>query len=260
MSRKPSELETVSQFDKTTAQDDKTATKFNKTASRFGAFLIICYLCKLKHQSVMYATYIKKEVADLNGTGSTQACYKIKLSPMDFNHFVSLCQREGGWDESIIRGVIAHVSEKLALCMAEGFSVKIDGIGTFNASLGVRGDVLPDAFEEGETHRNSKTIEVKGVAYRADKDLIRNTSRKCTLVKGGESRLKKSKFSLEERVQKAHEFMKKNYFMRVPDYVRLTGLSRSKAGEELRRLERDPATGITSRGERSQKVYVLRNE
>ena len=79
-------------------------------------------------------------------------------------------------------------------------------------------------------------------------------------MKGGESRLKKSKFSLEERVQKAHEFMKENYFMRVPDYVRLTGLSRSKAGEELRRLERDPATGITSRGERSQKVYVLRNE
>lgn len=178
---------------------------------------------------------------------------------MDFNHFVSLCQREGGWDESIVRGVIAHVSEKLALCMAEGFSVKIDGIGTFNASLGVRGDMLPDAFEKGETSRNSKTIKVKGVAYRADKDLIRNTDKKCTLVKGGESRLRRSQFSLEERIQKACEFMEKNYFMRVPDYVRLTGLSRSKAGEELRRLERDPATGITSRGERSQKVYVLCN-
>ena len=206
----------------------------------------------------MYATYIKKEVADLNGTGSTQACYKLKLRPMDFDQFVSLCQREGGWDESIIRGVISHVSEKLALSMAEGFSVKIDGIGTFNASLGVRGDVLPDAFEEKEAHHNSKTIEVKGVAYRPDKDLIRNTNRKCTLVKGGESRLKKSQFSLEERIQKARDFMKKNYFMRVPDYVRLTGFSRSKAAEELRKLERDPNTGITSRGSRSQKVYVLR--
>lgn len=224
------------------------------------SLVLFSYLCSLKLYLVMYATYIKREVADLNGTGSTQACYKLKLTPMDFDHFVSLCQREGGWDESIIRGVIAHVSEKLALCMAEGFSVKIDGIGTFNASLGVRNDMLQDAFEEGETRRNSKTIEVKGVAYRADKDLIRNTDRKCTLVKGGESRLKKSKFSLEERIQKAQDFMEKNYFMRVPDYVRLTGLSRSKAGEELRRLEHDPSSGITSRGERSQKVYVLRNE
>ena len=229
----------------------------DKTASQFGAFLLSLQSQK---RLVMYATYIKKEVADLNGTGATQACYKIKLTPMDFDHFVGLCQREGGWDESIIRGVIAHVGEKLALCMAEGFSVKIDGIGVFNARLGVRGDVQQDAFEEGETHWNSKTIEVKGVAYRADKDLIRNTDRKCTLVKGGESRLKKSKFSLEERIQKAHEFMEKNYFMRVPDYVRLTGLSRSKASEELRRLERDPSTGITSRGERSQKIYILRNE
>ena len=36
--------------------------------------------------------------------------------------------------------------------------------------------------------------------------------------------------------------------------------SRSKAGEELRKLEHDPSTGITSRGERSQKVYVLRDK
>ena len=206
----------------------------------------------------MYATYIKKEVADLNGMGSTQACYKMKLRPMDFDQFVSLCHREGGWDESIIRGVMSHISEKLALCMAEGFSVKLESIGTFNASLGVRGDVLPDAFEEGETRRNAKTVEVKGVAFRADKDLIRNTNRNCTLVKGGESRLKKSKYTLEERIQLACDFMKKNHFMRVPDYVRLTGLSSSTAGDELRKLERDPASGITSRGSRSQKVYVLR--
>ena len=222
--------------------------------------LLFSYLCGLKLYLTMYATYIKREVADLNGTGSTQACYKLKLTPMDFDHFVSLCQREGGWDEGILRGVLSHVSEKLALCMAEGYSVKIDGIGTFNARLGVRDDMLPDAFEEGEKRRNSKTIQVKGVSYRADKDLIRNTDRKCMLVKGGESRIKKSQFTLEERIGKARDFMKKNYFMRVPDYVRLTGLSRSKAGEELRRLEHDPSSGITSRGERSQKVYVLRNE
>lgn len=206
----------------------------------------------------MYAKYIKREITDLNGTGRTQACYKMELTPMTFQQFVSLCHREGGMDESQILGALSLVSEKLALCMAEGFSVKLDGIGTFNAKLGVRGDMLPDAFEEGETNRNAKSIEVKGVSFRADKDLIRNTNRNCTLVKGGESRLKKSKYTLEERIQLACDFMKKNHLMRVPDYVRLTGLSSSTAGDELRKLERDPASGITSRGSRSQKVYVLR--
>lgn len=208
----------------------------------------------------MYAKYIKREVADLNGTGHTQACYKMELKPMTFQQFVSLCHREGRMDESMILGVLSLVSEKLALCMAEGFSVKLDGIGTFNAKLGVRDDVLPDAFEEGEPSHNAKSIMVNGVAYRADKTLIRNTDRKCTLVKGGVSRLKKSPFSPEERIEKARDFLKTHMFMRVPDYVQLTGLSRSTAAEELCKLARDPSTGIMSRGSRSQKVYVLRPE
>ena len=44
----------------------------------------------------------------------------------------------------------------------------------------------------------------------------------------------------------------------VPDYVRLTGLSRTTAAEELRKLAHDSSTGITSQGNRSQKVYILR--
>lgn len=208
----------------------------------------------------MYAKYIKREVADLNGTGHTQACYKMELKPMTFQQFVSLCHREGGMDESMILGVLSLVSEKLALCMAEGFSVKLDGIGTFNAKLGVRDDMLPDAFEEGEPSHNAKSIMVNGVSYRADKNLIRNTDRKCVLVKGGVSRLKKSPFSPEERIEKARNFLKTHMFMRVPDYVQLTGLSRSTAAEELCKLDRDPSSGIMSRGSRSQKVYVLRPE
>ena len=196
----------------------------------------------------------------MNGTGHTQACYKMELKPMTFQQFVSQCHREGRMDESTILGVLSLVSEKLALCMAEGFSVKLDGIGTFNAKLGVRDDMLPDAFEEGEPSHNAKSIMVNGVSYRADKNLIRNTDRKCTLVRGGVSRLKKSPFSPEERIEKTRDFLKTHMFMRVPDYVQLTGLSRSTAAEELCKLARDPSSGIMSRGSRSQKVYVLRPE
>ena len=60
-------------------------------------------------------------------------------------------------------------------------------------------------------------------------------------------------------MEKAYrEFLEKNTLMRVPDYVRLTGLSRTTATQELRRLALDPASGITSKGIRSQKFYVLR--
>ena len=91
---------------------------------------------------------------------------------------------------------------------------------------------------------------------RADKDLIRKARSKCTLERGGVSRIKKSKLTLEERIEKARDFLQKNMFMRVPDYVRLTGLSRTAASMELRNLALNPSSGITSRGQRSQKYYV----
>jgi predicted histone-like DNA-binding protein len=206
----------------------------------------------------MYAKYIKQEISDLNGTGRTQAYYKMELHPMNYQQFVDLCAREGRMEESQILGILSLVKEKLALCMAEGYSVKLDGIGTFHAKLGVRDDMEQDAFEEGESSRNAKTIGVTGVSYRADPELTRNTRRKCVLEKGGVSRLCKSALTLEERIQKAHEFLEKNMFMRVPDYVRLTGLSRSAATTELRKLALNPSSGITSRGRGSQKFYVLR--
>lgn len=206
----------------------------------------------------MYAKYTKQETTDLNGTGSTQAYYRMELHPMSFKMFVDLCIREGHVSESSIVGALSLVSEKLALCMAEGYNVKLDGIGTFHATLTVRKDKLQDAFEPGESSRNAHTIKVKGVSFKADPELIKETSRKCVLKKGGVNRLHRSKLTLEERIQKARAFLKKNKFMRVGDYANMTGLSRTTASLELRKLEHDPSSGITSRGTRSQKFYILR--
>ena len=208
----------------------------------------------------MYAKYIKQEIPDLNGTGETHAYYKMQLRPMSYEEFVNQCVREGQMHKSVIQAVMTLVSEKLALDMAEGFSVKLDGIGTFHAKLGMRDDMLQDAFEEGEPTHNVKSIQVTGVSYKADNVLINETFKKCHLKKGGVSRLHKSKLTREERVQKAREYLEKNHFMRVADYVRLTGLSRTTATEELRKLARDPDSGITSRGLKSQKYYILRQE
>jgi nucleoid DNA-binding protein len=206
----------------------------------------------------MYAKYIKKEIADLNGTGHTQAIYKMKTQAMSHDEFVDLCSREGAMPKDAIEGVLTLIHDKLALSMAEGFSVKINGLGTFIAKLGMRDGVLPDAFEPGETKHNAKNIKVTGVSYRADKELISNTSRKCVLIKEGESRIKKPTTTLEERIAKARKFLEEKPLMRVMDYVWLTGLSRTTASIELRKIANDPTSGITSTGRNSQKYYCLR--
>ena len=206
----------------------------------------------------MYAKYIKKEIADLNGTGHTQAIYKMKTQAMSHDEFVDLCSREGAMPKDAIEGVLTLIHDKLALSMAEGFSVKINGLGTFIAKLGMRDGVLPDAFEPGETKHNAKSIKVTGVSYRADKEVISNTSRKCVLIKEGESRLKKPTTTLEERIAKARKFLEKKPLMCVMDYAWLTGLSRTTASIELRKIASDPTSGITSTGQNSQKYYCLR--
>ena len=50
--------------------------------------------------------------------------------------------------------------------------------------------------------------------------------------------------------------MAQNGFMHVYDYVKLTGLSYTTASLELRNLADDPESGITSRGQKSAKLYL----
>jgi predicted histone-like DNA-binding protein len=206
----------------------------------------------------MYAKYIKKEIADLNGTGQTQAYYKMKTQAMGHDDFIDLCCREGAMPRDAILGVLTLIHEKLALSMAEGYSVKIDGLGTFSAKLGMRDGVLPDAFEPGETKHNVKAIKVTGVSYRPDNELITDTARKCHLVKDGESRIKKPSTTLEERTAMARKYLERMPMMRVMDYAMLTGLSRTTASMELRKIASDPDSGIISLGQNSQKYYTLR--
>ena len=206
--------------------------------------------------------YIKKEMPDLNGTGEKKAYYKLKTwRKLEFKEFIKRCSSiHRAYGKSVIEGVMTAVCEHLAYEISNGYSVKIDGLGTFTAKLGVREDKEMDGFEEGSTKRNAKSIEVTGVGFRADKDLVKEIDQNCDLVRGGEERLKKPKFPKEERIEKARKFLKQNGYMRVDEYAQLTGLSYSTASRELRSIVSDPSSGITSQGRKSGKLYLLAKE
>ena len=155
---------------------------------------------------------------------------------------------------------MAAIREQLAYEIANGYSVKIDGLGTFGAKIGVREDKEMDSFEEGATKRNAISIEVTGITFRADKDFVKEVSMNCDLERGGEARLRKSKYSQEERVELARQYIRQNGYLRVYDYASLTGLSYSTASRELRQIARTPASGIISEGAKSSKLYLLAKE
>lgn len=208
------------------------------------------------------AQYIKKEMPDMNGTGSTKAYYKLKTwQRLDFDEFVKRCSSyHRAYGRSVIEGVMTAVCEHLAYEISNGYSVKIDGLGTFTAKLGVRKDKEVDDFEEGTSKRNASSIEVTGVAYRADKNLIKEIGLKCELERGGEERLRKPGLSQEERKERARQFLQEHGFMHVSEYAELVGLSYSTASRELRRIASDPASGIVSQGKKSGKLYLLASD
>ena len=208
------------------------------------------------------AKYIKKEMADLNGTGSTKAYYRLEtMRKLEFDEFVKRCHSiYGAFSKSVIEGVMRAVCDHLAYEIANGYSVKIDGLGTFNAKLGVRSDKEMDSFEEGTSKHNATSIKVKGVSFRADKNLVREINKNCDLERGGEDRLRQSAFSQEERIEQALQYLREHGFMHVFDYASLTGLSYSTASRELRRIAANPTSGIVSRGSKSAKLYLLAPE
>ena len=204
------------------------------------------------------AKYIKREMPDLNGTGQTQAYYQMEiLRNVDYREFIERCVQHGGFQRSALVGAVAHVSRELALTLSQGYSVTVDGLGTFSPRVGVRPDMAQDGFDAGQPSHNAHALCVSGINYRADKELVEQVDSNCRLERGASSRLRHSPYTEAERVEKARSFIRENTIMRIADYARLTGLSYTTASRELCRIAADPATGITARGRKSAKVYML---
>ena len=208
------------------------------------------------------ARYIKQELPDLHKTGEKKAYYRMKTErKIDFNQFVDLVSSH---NSGISRGeafsVLMHATDTLAELLAQGYSVAIDELGTFKATVGLVKDKEMDSFEEGTPKLNARSLRVDGVSFKADKRLIVNVDKRCELKRAGVSLLCRSTFTKEERLLKALEYLNAHGAMKVKNYVELTGLSHTVAAKELREFENDTASGITSIGRLAGKVYVRRME
>ncbi len=209
------------------------------------------------------ARYIKQEMPDLQGTGETKCYYRLeKRQNLSTAEFLKKAGAHGILDEGILEHALSKIAEQLVEELAEGNTVTLDGIGTFQATLGVRKDKEMDSLDGNETKRNAKSIEVKNVRYVSDKELVKEVNRRCKLSRAGVRRVNNSPYSKEQRLKLAQEYLADpaHSFMRVTDYAELTGLPRSSATKELRMFAEDRSAGIDTDGRRTAKVYVRRRD
>lgn len=206
------------------------------------------------------AEYIKQEMSDLDGSGEERVFYRMKIfHNINAKEFVSKLARPGsGLNEGSVLHVLTTLADELAYYMAQGYSVTIDGVGTFKPTLGIVKRKEKDTPEGEEQNPNARSLTVNGVHFRTSKELVKETARHCNLKRAGTGYIRRSPYSLEERIALAMKYLDEHHFMRVADYMELTGLRKTSATTELKRLREDPANGITTEGRRNGMIYVKR--
>jgi nucleoid DNA-binding protein len=212
----------------------------------------------------MKAKYIKKEMPDLHKTGTNLVYYRMQRNEtLEYSEFLERCNSGHRlYAPSLLQGAMMVVCEQLAIELAKGNNVKIGGLGTFHARLGLskyRPGKKMDSFKEGTKKLNAASLGVTGVGYRADTQLVKAVNRRCELKRGGESRLKEPKYTKEERIERAIRYLRREGFMHVKDYAQLNGLSYTTAYRELNMGLVGSAT-ITSRGSKSARIFFLKPE
>ena len=137
------------------------------------------------------AKYIKQEMPNLNGTEEPQVYYRLKTNRnIDSKEFAKYISRNGsGTDRAEMESAIIRIAGGLAELLGNGYSVTIDGVGTFKAGLGLKEGKEMDMFDGTETKRNARSLQLTHVNFRADKKLIAEANRRCKLERAGESRL-----------------------------------------------------------------------
>ena len=205
------------------------------------------------------AKYIKQEMTDLQKTGEQKAFYRMKIERnIGTQEFIDrMCHPGSGISRGEATGILIRATETLAVLLAEGNSVSLDDWGTFKATIGLEEGKEMDAIDGDAPKHNARSLQVNGVNFHPDKNLVWNIGRRCQLERAGVSRLRKSPYTKEERLQKAKDYIGEHKAMRVKHYMALTGLSHTVAAKELREFACDKDSGITAMGRGITVVYVL---
>jgi predicted histone-like DNA-binding protein len=204
--------------------------------------------------------YSFKEMPDLHGKGKRLMVPEPTFcNQISYKDFLKECASSGsGFTEADIDGAVRRIVNRLNFYLDMGHSVKIDGMGTFRVKLGMKKgeEVLSVDELKGQRHPTEK-VEIEGIQFRADTEWLAKLKGKCELTYSGMDRHRRKVMTTpEERLRMALDYLDTHHEMRLPEYMRLTGLSKTTASLELRRFRHDPNSGIMGIGNRNQLRYV----
>jgi predicted histone-like DNA-binding protein len=215
---------------------------------------------KATYNEEYMAKYMMQEMPDMQQTGK-RVTYPTfaEIRSVDFEQLVKQVHELSGFHEGVIEGVMIQMVREMANLMADGCSVKVNGLGTFTPTLTLRKGKEREGVEEDDTHRNAQSICVGGVNFKAEKTWVGRINRQCRLERSSKKAHRSStKYTPQQRLERARTYLDEHPFLTVREYQRLTGLTQTPATNELRRWGSDPESGIDIEGYGAHRVYVRR--
>ena len=173
----------------------------------------------------------------------------------------------GSISDGLIRAVFDALVSTMQSWMPLGHSIKIDGLGVFSLSLGFDASTPSEKAisQEQQVDDSPKTkyrhVCIKGINFKPDQELLKEMNRQDSFDRVSTDVVvsRKSKYSREERLEKAKAIISAYGYMTLTDYALATEQSRSAASNDLKRLVADASSGITTRGSHSHKVWIAIN-
>ena len=164
----------------------------------------------------------------------------------------------------IIRAVFDALASTMQSWMPLGHNIKINGLGVFSLSLGFDSstpseEAIAKNKQDGEDPKTKyRHVCIKDINFKPDPELLKEMNREATFDRVNTDVVvpQKSKYSREERLEKAKAIIDQHGFMTLNDYAIATGQCRASASSDLKRMVADANSGITTRGSYSHKVWI----
>ena len=193
-----------------------------------------------------------------NKDGEKKLFPRIKIwGQVDLDYLAQRINYGSTFTPGDIIGVVKSLTQAIAREMGEGHSVKVDGLGVFTPSLGLREGFERESAEQGGQKRNVRSICVDNINFHADKDFIYETGRNCILNRSKwKFRHSSSRYTAEQRLKLAQDYLESHPLLKVGDYSELTGLLRNAAAQELKQWSEMPESGIGHTGRGLSLIHI----
>lgn len=205
--------------------------------------------------------YKLQEMPDVRQTGARRVYPKLDAYRLlDAEEFIEkMHSYDRAISPSVIRAVLMNLSDTLKRMLSQGYTVKVDELGTFSLSLDFDDD-KPKVMQQADDKMAYRHVTVKNVNFKVAPSLLKDLRYETELERemSGVKVIKKQLFTLEQRIERALVVIERDGFIGLTDYAAINNLSRTSASQELKQICANPEGPLDTKGRGSHKVWVKR--